>query len=87
MSRKCKCDCGCTCRCACFPSLPPMQRFGGGCGCGGFDPCRLALFLLVLKRACIIDHETATILIFLFLLCCKGFSTSGICASGYGYGC
>jgi hypothetical protein len=58
----------------------PVSPFGG-LGCGGFDPCKLALFLLILKRACIIDHETATILIFLFLLCCKGFgSNRGICA-------
>lgn len=53
---------------------------GIGAGCGGFDPCRLALFLLILKKACIIDAESATILIFLFLLCCKGFGSRGICA-------
>lgn len=50
-----------------------------GCGICGFDPCRLALFLLVLKKACIIDHETGTLLVFLFLLCCGGFRRQGIC--------
>lgn len=81
MSRKCKCSCAC----GCLPMAPqkaaaiPVSVVGSGCG--GFDPCRLALFLLILKRACIIDHETATILIFLFLLCCsKGFGSRGICA-------
>ncbi|KGM95857.1 hypothetical protein Z968_08150 [Clostridium novyi A str. 4552] len=86
MSRKCKCNCGCSCRCACLPVAPPKPApipvsVIGESGCGGFDPCRLALFLLILKRACIIDHETATILIFLFLLCCsRGFGSRGICA-------
>lgn len=76
MSRRSR-DCGCGCGCG-FGFGPAVA--GIGSGCGGFDPCRLALFLLILKRACIIDHETATILIFLFLLCCKGFGSRGICA-------
>lgn len=74
MSRRSR-DCGCGCGFGFGPAVA-----GIGSGCGGFDPCRLALFLLILKRACIIDHETATILIFLFLLCCKGFGSRGICA-------
>lgn len=69
-SRECCCGFG-----------PVAGEFGlGGLGCGGFDPCRLALFLLILKKACIIDAESATILIFLFLLCCKGFGSRGICS-------
>lgn len=68
------------CGCGCGYPMGYAPVAGIGSGCGGFDPCRLALFLLILKRACIIDHETATILIFLFLLCCKGFSSRGICA-------
>lgn len=74
MSRRSR-DCGCGCGFGFGPAVA-----GIGSGCGGFDPCRLALFLLILKRACIIDHETATILIFLFLLCCRGFGSRGICA-------
>jgi hypothetical protein len=71
MSRRHR-ECGCG-----YGPVSPLA----GLGCGGFDPCKLALFLLILKRACIIDHETATILIFLFLLCCKGFGNrGGICA-------
>lgn len=85
MSRKCKC---CCCQCGYSPApvagagICGAGRYGAGygCGCGGFDPCKLALFLLILKRACIIDHETATILIFLFMLCCKGFASRGLCA-------
>ncbi|MEA4826372.1 MAG: hypothetical protein VB130_07030 [Clostridium sp.] len=79
MSRRSR-DCGCGCGCG-FGFGPAVA--GIGSGCGGFDPCRLALFLLILKRACIIDHETATILIFLFLLCCRGFGSRGICAGGF----
>lgn len=79
MSRRCKHEYG-------YDRYPVAGVAGfGGIGCGGFDPCRLALFLLILKRACIIDHETATILIFLFLLCCKGFGSRSICAGGFGY--
>jgi hypothetical protein len=82
MSRRCKCRCGY----GGYPSGVAGVAGFGGAGCGGFDPCRLALFLLILKRACIIDHETATILIFLFLLCCsRGFGSRGICAGGFGY--
>lgn len=78
MSKKSKCKCCCCCG---------YGNRGGnignvgnlGCGLGGFDPCKLALFLLVLKKACIIDHETGTLLVFLFLLCCGGFRRQGIC--------
>ncbi|MCY6355426.1 hypothetical protein [Clostridium sp. ZS2-4] len=75
MSKKSKCNCCCCCG---------YGNRGGnignvGCGCGGFDPCKLALFLLVLKRANIIDNETGTLLVFLFLLCCGGFRKQGIC--------
>ncbi|QGU94258.1 hypothetical protein GOM49_03240 [Clostridium bovifaecis] len=81
MSRRCKCGCKYD-----YDRYPVAGVSGfGGTGCGGFDPCRLALFLLILKRACIIDHETATILIFLFLLCCRGFGSRSICAGGFGY--
>ncbi|MCY6484448.1 hypothetical protein OW763_08865 [Clostridium aestuarii] len=52
------------------------------CSCGGFDPCKLALFLIVLRKSCIIDAETGTLLIFLFLLCCGGLCKSGICCCG-----
>ncbi|KOA18213.1 hypothetical protein CLHOM_30910 [Clostridium homopropionicum DSM 5847] len=64
----------------CCCGFGPVAGAYAGAGCGGFDPCRLALFLLILKKACIIDAESATILIFLFLLCCKGFGSRGICA-------
>ncbi|WMJ79473.1 hypothetical protein RBU49_11285 [Clostridium sp. MB40-C1] len=90
MSRRrrceCCCMCGCSrgfgCGCGCnrgFGNIGSIGNIGGGCGCCGFDPCRLALFLLVLRRANIIDSETGTILIFLFLLCCGGFKRQGIC--------
>lgn len=87
MSKKCKCkyeyDCGCSCGCGNRGGYGYGGYGGyggrGGCGLGGFDPCKLALFLLVLKKACIIDHETGTILVFLFLLCCGGFRRQGIC--------
>ncbi|MBE6042935.1 hypothetical protein [Clostridium thermopalmarium] len=80
MSRRCKCGCACG-----YPARVAGVAEFPVSGCGGFDPCRLALFLLILKRACIIDHETATILIFLFLLCCRGFGSRSICAGGFGY--
>lgn len=76
MSRRCRCE-------RRFPVAGIADV--GGLGCGGFDPCKLVLFLLILKRACIIDHETATILIFLFLLCCRGFGSRGICSGGFGF--
>lgn len=86
----CCCSCGSGCGCCqpkpvmcCTPCCNQMQSCGigsgSGCGCCGFDPCRLALFLIVLKRACIIDSETGTLLVFLFLLCCGGFRKQGIC--------
>ncbi|MCY6369661.1 hypothetical protein [Clostridium ganghwense] len=84
MSKKCKCkyeyDCGCGYggygRCGGYGGCGICGGYGHG---GGFDPCKLALFLLVLKRACIIDNETGTLLVFLFLLCCGGFKKQGIC--------
>lgn len=87
MSRKCKCkyeyDCGCSCGCGHggHGGYGGYSAYSGcgKCGFGGFDPCKLALFLLVLKRACIIDNETGTLLVFLFLLCCGGFRRQGIC--------
>lgn len=81
MSRKCKCKCEYDCGCCCGGrNMGNVGNIGyGGCGFGGFDPCKLALFLLVLKKACIIDHETGTLLVFLFLLCCGGFRRQGIC--------
>lgn len=84
MSRRRRRDCCCArpvqC-CAIRPRVGGIAGIGGtGLGCGGFDPCKLALFLLVLKKACIIDHETATILIFLFMLCCRGFGNQSLCA-------
>ncbi|GAA0180636.1 hypothetical protein SH2C18_32910 [Clostridium sediminicola] len=45
----------------------------------GFDPCRVALFLLVLNRAGIISPNTGIILVLLFLLCCSGCRPQGIC--------
>lgn len=78
MSKKCKCKCEYDYDCCCGGRN--MGNVGNvGCGICGFDPCRLALFLLVLKKACIIDHETGTLLVFLFLLCCGGFRKQGIC--------
>ncbi|MEL7596884.1 MAG: hypothetical protein AAGU01_01640 [Clostridiaceae bacterium] len=81
MSKKCKCKCEYDCDCCCgCRNMGNVGNVGNvGCGICGFDPCRLALFLLVLKKACIIDHETGTLLVFLFLLCCGGFRRQGIC--------
>lgn len=60
------------------------KRCGYGCGCGcnrggGFDPCRVALFLIVLKKAGIISPNTAALLVFLFLLCCGQRSCQSLC--------
>ncbi|WP_461204720.1 hypothetical protein [Clostridium sp. DL1XJH146] len=49
------------------------------CKCGGFDPCKVALFLLVLFRAGIISPNTGITLVLLFLLCCGGTSCGSIC--------
>ncbi len=49
--------------------------------CGGFDPCKVALFLLILFRAGIISPNTGITLVLLFLLCC-GTSCGSICSVG-----
>jgi hypothetical protein len=68
MSKKCKYECRCN----------------NKCGAIGIDPCKCALFLLVLNRAGIISPNTGTILVFLFLLCCGGCggnASQGLCCN------
>ncbi|WP_073339038.1 hypothetical protein [Clostridium grantii] len=56
------------------------------CGCNnkscGIDPCKCALFLLVLSRAGIINQCTGTILVYIFLLCCGfGCQSGSLCCN------
>ncbi|GAA0180637.1 hypothetical protein SH2C18_32920 [Clostridium sediminicola] len=55
-------------------------RCNRGCGCG-IDPCRCALFLLILCKAGIINQNTGSILVFVFLLCCGFGCRQSICCN------
>ncbi|WP_461204719.1 hypothetical protein [Clostridium sp. DL1XJH146] len=49
------------------------------CCCSGINPCKVALFLIILKRTGIISPNTGTLLVYIFLLCCGQGSSQGIC--------
>ncbi|WP_461204721.1 hypothetical protein [Clostridium sp. DL1XJH146] len=58
-----------------------MSKCKNNCSCCGIDPCKVCLFLLILFRAGIINQNSGSILVFIFLLCCGQGAQQSLCCN------